>query len=190
MPFRRSTAKFLLLGLAWQAAVAADDGRPKPFYSYPSDPTGSSTRAPWESGSYPARPGASGAVPTWSGSGAAGDRGGSYASPSYGGAGSFRDKPQEQYRFRQRPEDRRIESPDALRYRPDPDLARRSYQNWGVPGQEWSEASRGPAVIFRPRDQEHGTSDRRSPSAPAYPDVGTPGPGIYPDWPPAYGPPY
>lgn len=190
MMLGRSLATSLLLGIAWQVALAADDGRPKTFYPYPSDPADSATKVPWENGRYSARPGAPGAAPAWSGSGAAGDRGGSHASPSYGGGGSFRDKPQEQYRFRQRPEDRRIESPDALKYRPDPDLARRSYQNWGVPGQEWSDVSRGPAVIFRPRDQDQGMPDRRSQPAPAYPDLGPPGPGFYPDWPPAYGPPY
>lgn len=183
----RPIATLILLGLASQVAVAVEPaGRASPYYPYPGGASGGARPAS-EPGGYSTHAGPQ----AWGGASPGIDRGGSYAPPTYGtsGGASSRDKPYEQYRFRQRSEDRRVESPDTLRYRPDSDLARRSYQNWGVPGQEWSEGARGPAVIFRPRDQEQ-PADRKAQPAPAYPEALPQGPGYYPEWPPAYGAPY
>lgn len=60
------------------------------------------------------------------------------------------DRPPLDYRFRPRPEDRATKSDDAPRYRPDPELARRSQQFWGLPGQDPSTYGAGPGVVFRP----------------------------------------
>jgi hypothetical protein len=54
-----------------------------------------------------------------------------------------------EYRFRPRPDDKSTKSDESLRYRPDPDLARRSQQSWGIPGQEWQPGG-APGAIFRP----------------------------------------
>jgi hypothetical protein len=61
-----------------------------------------------------------------------------------------------EYRFRQRPEDKAKQLDGSPRYRPDPELARRSQQLWGVPGQDPSQYGGGPAPVFRPLrpDQE------------------------------------
>jgi hypothetical protein len=192
MILSRPIATLTLLGCAWQGAVAAETASrtAQPYYAYPSEGVGAG-RSAWESGAYPARPATPGSAAGVGGFAQGFDRGGTYAPPSSGAtsSGSPRDKPFEQYRFRRRPEDRAAEPQDALKYRPDPDLARRSYQNWGVPGQEWSDAARGPAVIFRPQDGES-TASRRSQPGPALPEPpGVPSP-YAPDWPAPYGPPY
>lgn len=70
------------------------------------------------------------------------------------------DRPFTDYRFRQRPEDKTKKTDDAPRYRPDPELARRSQQFWGVPGQDPSAYGGGPGVVFRPLHPEQEQSGK------------------------------
>lgn len=188
MMLGRSLATSLLLGLAWQVAFAADSGV-RSYQAYPADVRSGGVPLSREAGTFAPRGSAPGSASTRgvSPSGPAG----AYSVPSGGIPGSLpaRDRLQEHYRFRPRADDRSADPPDALKFRPDPDLARRSYQNWGGPGQEWSEGSRGPAVIFRPREVDS-PAERRSPPSTAYPEPSAPVPGYFPEWAPAYGPPY
>jgi hypothetical protein len=111
----------------------------------------------------------------------AGSRGG----PPYAGGVSG-------YQFRERPEDKRVERDSSPRYRPDPDLTRRSRGSWSPTGEMWSApGAQGPAVIFRPWEsgsQKPTDQGERSSEYPAWPD---PGLGM-PPWPgggPGYFPP-
>jgi len=183
----RPLATFLLLGFAWQVAYAADYGA-RSYQAYPADARSGGATSSSERGAYAPRAAGPGSTSTWGGA-PSGSAGG-YAAPSGGVPGglSARDRPPENYRFRPRADERNADPPDTLRFRPDPDLARRSYQNWGNPGQEWSEGSRGPAVIFRPRGDDP-PAERKSLPSVAYPEPPT-APGYFPEWAPPYGPPY
>lgn len=99
------------------------------------------------------------------------------------------DQPMTQYRFRPRAEDKTKERDDSPRYRPDPDLARRSQRYWGVPGQEPSTYGGGPAVIFRPLRPEQEAMEKQAPP-PAYPAAIPPWPGNQSWGGPGYGYPY
>lgn len=90
---------------------------------------------------------------TWGQGGAAAWNGPSqgYRGPSTTGQA---DRPAGDYRFRQRPEDKSKKTDEGLRYRPDPELSRRSQQFWGVPGQDPSTYGGGPGVVFRPLHPE------------------------------------
>ncbi len=184
----RSLATSLLLGFAWQVAFAADYGA-RSYQPYPADVRSGGVPSSRETGAFAPRASGPGSASTWgaSPSGSAGTN--SVPSGRVPGGLPARDRPPEHYRFRPRADDRSADPPDALKFRPDPDLARRSYQNWGGPGQEWSEGSRGPAVIFRPREAAP-SAERRSPQSTAYPEPPAPVPGYLPEWAPAYGPPY
>jgi hypothetical protein len=69
-----------------------------------------------------------------------------------------------EYRFRQRPEDKVKQPDNSPRYRPDPELARRSQQFWGVPGQDSSQYDGGPAPVFRPLRPEQEQTSRSATS--------------------------
>jgi hypothetical protein len=71
-------------------------------------------------------------------------------------------RPGADYRFRPRPEDKSTRADEGLRYRPDPDLARRSQQFWGVPGQDPALYGSGPAPVFRPLQPEREPTGRAS----------------------------
>lgn len=73
------------------------------------------------------------------------------------------------YRFRPRPEDKAAKGDASPRYRPDPELARRSQQFWGIPGEDWSSGGASGAV-FRPLRPEEQQTDR-SATAEQYPGL-------------------
>lgn len=172
-----------------------------------------SSTAPWQA---PAGAGASstwrpdpswgqGGASAWSGQGqgfqtqgqqASGYQAQDYQPQGYGGYQGPQavtgqgERPLGNYRFRQRAEDKAIKPDDSPRYRPDPELSRRSQQFWGVPGQDPSAYSAGPGIVFRPlrpeQEQSGGsaTGQYRGETAPP-PLGGYPGPPGY-----GYGYPY
>jgi hypothetical protein len=98
------------------------------------------------------------------------------------------------YQFRERPEDKRLDHDAYPRFRPDPDLARRSRGFWSPTGESWSApGSQPPAVIFRPLDSGSEKPKGAAERSPDYPAWGDPGLGV-PPWPGGgagyYPPPY
>ncbi len=185
---RPAIAFVLVVGLlGWGAATAADWGSGSSYY-YPGpsgqsgDPYGRQTgtgggsyrppegaSAPWQA------PAAPGSAPTW------GQGGGSFGGSQpqvYRGqpATGQSDRPATDYRFRLRPEDKGKKTDEGLRYRPDPELARRSQQFWGVPGQDPSNYGGGPGVVFRPlyteKEQPGRSATGQKPSEAAQPPWG------------------
>lgn len=119
------------------------DGASAPWHA----PTGTGAGATWSSSAWAEGGGAS----AWN------DQPQGYRGDSRAGQS---ERPLADYRFRQRPEDKAKMPDDALRYRPDPELARRSQQFWGVPGQDPSSFGGGPGVVFRPLRPEQEQSSR------------------------------
>lgn len=133
--------------------------------------------------------GSTGSPSTWDPRGAAvwnGEAQGLWTEPRPGAS----DRPLAEYRFRQRTEDKAQKTDDSPRFRPDPELTRRSQQSWGVPGQDPSHYGAGPRAVFRPLRPEQEQTSRPATtgqySAPAQPPWSG-----YPAAPPSgYGYPY
>lgn len=115
--------------------------------------------------------------------------GGQSYGPSAGSRAGQTERPVGEYRFRQRPEDRASKSDDAPRFRPDPDLARRSQQSWGVPGHDPSQYGGGPAAVFRPLGPDEQKTGKPTASGAHPGQPAQPGWSAYPTA-PGYGYPY
>jgi hypothetical protein len=199
-------AVLALLG-GWSAASAADRGAGTAYYSpgasspgagaygAAAGPTGGNFR-PTDSfgGQWSGQPGAGS---TWSPAAGGSPSGGASAwdGSGYGfrgDAGSGQTgRPGGDYRFRPRPDDKATRTDDAPRYRPDPELARRSQQFWGVPGQDPSLYGGGPSPVFRPLQPEREQAGRPAASGPGYGESTPPAWPAYPVAPSAgYGYPY
>lgn len=199
-------AVLALLG-GWSAASAAERGAGATYYqpgaSYPR-PDGYGTAPGPAAGTFRPTDSTAGSWPgqagSWVGSARSpyasspGD-----ASPWDGSAYGFRGdavpgqggRPAADYRFRPRPEDKATRTDEGLRYRPDPDLARRSQQFWGVPGQDPGLYGSGPAPVFRPLQPERERAGRPSSGGQAHGEPAPPAWSAYPMAPSAgYGYPY
>lgn len=199
-------AVLTLLG-GWSPGFAAERGAGT-TYLYPgSSSSGSATYGsggPASGGFRPAdpamgqRPGQTGtaAGTAWSPYAAGTGNDSAWGASAYGfrsDAGSGQGgRPATDYRFRPRPEDKSTRADEGLRYRPDADLARRSQQSWGVPGQDPALYGSGPGPVFRPLQSDREPTGRASTgSVQTYGEPAPPAWSAYPMAPPAgYGYPY
>lgn len=203
---RPTTTAVFLVCVAGAAAVNAADWRSgsttyhpgattqsdAPFGPSPGYDVGTYRPHEYPGGQWQAAPGTN-SEPGWAagGSGQRGAQGWSGQPQGYltePGTG----RPLSEYRFRQRAEDKVNKADDAPRYRPDPELSRRSQQFWGVPGQSPSEYGGAPGAVFRPLRPEQETSSKPVAPTPRYAEPGPP-----PSWsgypggfPSGYGYPY
>lgn len=177
-----AAAALLVLGAGGAQVYAADwkSGSAPNYSGAPAQPDSYGRQQGYGGGSY--RPTDSGSTrwqaPTWAPS-TAGQGGtstwndqpqGSWAEPRPGQA-EFHSG---QYRFRQRPEDKTKKADDSPRYRPDPELTRRSQQFWGVPGQDPSQYGGAPGAVFRPLRPEQEPSSKPAAPGPRYAEPASP----------------
>ena len=169
----------LALLLAGQSALAADwSAGAQPYYPGPAVQPGHSggSYRPTDSttGQWQWQPGAGSgsaqaSLPIWGQGGAYAPTGQPQAYPAEPWNGRS-ERITGEYRFRPRPDDKAAKSDDSPRYRPDAELARRSQQFWGLPGQDSSQYGGAPGAVFRPlRPEQEPATTRQYGGQPAGP---------------------
>lgn len=175
--WRTGTLAALTLLGAWSTSFAAERGAGTTHFYPAGSSFGSSTYggagaasggfrpADPAPGQWPGQTGAA-AGPAWSPYAAGTGNDSAWGASAYsfrGDSGSAQGgRPATEYRFRPRPEDKATRADEGPRYRPDADLARRSQQFWGVPGQDPALYGSGPAPVFRPLQPEREQTGRAS----------------------------